>query len=86
MPRDGDWPAARRWRRPATVDRFAQTRELALVIQYDGLNSGALGNEAEQPRLTAARIGLNKKSGVDQRRKIEFQLSAADDLPIFIAV
>src|SRR5216683_2333434 len=63
------------------VDRFAQTRELALVIQYDGLNPGALRDEAQQPRLTAARIRLNKKSGVDQRGKIEIQLSAADDLP-----
>src|SRR5229473_1172251 len=63
------------------VDRFAQTRELALVIQYDGLNPGALRDEAQQPRLTAARIRLNEKAGVDQRGKIEFQLSTADDLP-----
>src|SRR5712692_6713142 len=63
------------------VDRFAQTRELALVIQYDGLNPGALRDEAQQPRLTAARIGLNEKAGIDQRREIELQLLTADDLP-----
>src|SRR6266851_6349926 len=63
------------------VDRFAQTRELALVIQHDRLDPAAFGDEPEQPRFAATRIRLNKKSGVDQCGKIEFQLSAADDLP-----
>src|SRR5713101_1912906 len=43
------------------VDRFAQTRELALVIQYDGLDPGALRDEAQQPRFPATRICLNEK-------------------------
>src|SRR5216683_3324352 len=41
----------------------------------------ALGDQAKQPRFAAARIGLNEKAGVDQRREIELQLFTSDDLP-----
>src|SRR6266849_8380408 len=63
------------------IDRFAQTRELTLVVQHDGLDPGALCDQAKQPRFTAARIGLNEKAGIDQRREIELQLLTGDDLP-----
>ncbi len=62
------------------VHRLTQTSELALIVEDDGLDPGALGNEPQQPRLAAARIGLNEKSGIDQRREVKLQLLAADDL------
>ena len=62
------------------VDRFAQTCELALVVENDGLDPGALGNQTEQPRLAAAGIGLNEEPGVDQCGEVELQLRTVNDL------
>jgi len=48
------------------VNRFAQARELALVVQHDRLDAGALANQAEQPRFAAAGVRLNKQACVDR--------------------
>jgi hypothetical protein len=44
------------------------------------LDAGAFGDEPEQPRLAAARIRLDEKAGVDQRRQVTFELPAVDNL------
>src|SRR5712692_2173889 len=41
------------------VHRLTQTCELALIVEDDGLDPGALSNEPQQPRLAAAGIGLD---------------------------
>src|SRR5271154_4509199 len=63
------------------IDRLTQTGKLTFIVQNDRLNPGALGNEPQQPRLAAARIGLNEKPGIDQHRQVELQLRATSDLP-----
>jgi hypothetical protein len=62
------------------IRRLAQTCELAFIIEDDGLDTGALGNEPQEPRLAATRISLNEKARVDQRRKVELKLLTTDDL------
>jgi hypothetical protein len=62
------------------VHGLAQACEFALIVEYDRLDSGALGNQSQQPRFAAAGVGLDKKSGVDQRREIEFQPPASEHL------
>jgi len=49
------------------VNRFTQACEFALVVQHNSLDSGALGNQPQQPRFAAAGVRLNKQLSVDQR-------------------
>src|SRR6516225_8671098 len=62
------------------VHGLAQAGKLPLVVENNGLNAGAFGYETEQPRLAAARIRLNEKSGVNQCGQVTFELPIVDNL------
>src|SRR5712691_684375 len=62
------------------VHGLAQACKFALIVQDDGLNARAFGDEPEQPRLATARVSLNEKSRVDQRGEVKLQLLTTDDL------
>jgi hypothetical protein len=68
------------------IRRLAQTCELAFIIEDDGLDTGALGNEPQEPRLAATRISLNEKARVDQRRKVELSFLPPTICPMIIAI
>jgi hypothetical protein len=58
----------------------SEAKVFALVVEHERLDSGAFGNQAQQPRFASAGVGLDKKPGVDQGREIEFHSPAADHL------
>jgi hypothetical protein len=59
------------------------SRKLAnspFIVQDDGLDAGAFGNEPKQPRLAATGTRLDEKAPVDQRGQVTLELPAVDNL------